>query len=284
MFSMSSESDASSSEPRNSTSATPPDSHDMAPASDSSSSGPRSPTSATPLPNFYEAAHAVLNTNELICEIIGYLPLEDIVATTGVCRTWRYALKGSLAIQQALFLVTTDIRRIATNTQDFPERVEDIHRRSYRVVGELNLFLARICGPMLSHYDHRRKISASQLGTMSPRESFEHPAGLWRDMLITQPPISYVRVCLHRREFKVFVPLREKSYSSQCDEGIRMGQIYDLIESKAKAPQTQFAIRVFMPDFHQEYKHSDLYHSWDWEVRKGEVVRPLPPQLCDDSS
>jgi hypothetical protein len=145
MCSMSSESDASSSEPRSSTSATPPDSHDMAPASDSSSSEPRSSTSNTP-PDFYEAAHAVLNTNELICEIIGYLPFEDIIAITGVCRTWRCALYGSLAIQRALFLAPEHIRQIATSTENFPERVEDIPRRDYADVGEVNPFLARICG------------------------------------------------------------------------------------------------------------------------------------------
>jgi hypothetical protein len=171
MCSMSSESDASSSEPRSSTSNTPPD--------------------------FYEAAHAVLNTNELICEIIGYLPFEDIIAITGVCRTWRCALYGSLAIQRALFLAPEHIRQIATSTENFPERVEDIPRRDYADVGEVNPLLARICGPVWSTHGNGNSLFANQLGTMSPWESFEHPAGLWRDMLITQPPVSYIRVCLY---------------------------------------------------------------------------------------
>jgi hypothetical protein len=45
----------------------------------------------------YEAAHAVLFTNELLCDIMARLPLQDVVATTGVCRFWRDALKPSSA-------------------------------------------------------------------------------------------------------------------------------------------------------------------------------------------
>jgi hypothetical protein len=302
MYSMSSESDAPSSEPRSSTSDTPPDSYDTAPASDSSSSEPRSdtspdsydmapasdsspsetrsPTSATPLPNFYEAAHAVLNTNELICEIISYLPLEDVVATTGVCRTWRCALYGSLAIQRALSFAPENIRQIATRTENFLERVEDIRRQDYADVGEVNPFLARICGPVWSTNGDNNLLFTNQIGTMSPWESFEHPDGLWRDMLITQPPTSHIRVCLHPKKNKSrrgFVAWHDETFYGRCDEGIRMGDLYDLIESEAQALQEQVAVRLITTYFIQENKPSDTFHDRYWEVRKGEVVRELLP-------
>lgn len=192
-------------------------------------------TSATP-PTFYDAAHAVLDKNELLCKIIGHLLPEDIFVTTGVCKTWHYALKASVAIQQALFLAPTSVRQITTITKDIPERIEDIPREPcvvYAIVGEINPFVARIFDPLLSTAD-----SISQLQTMSPRRNFEHPAGLWREMFITQPPISLVRVCLCPSPpvlTAVFPPwfmaeylwesskARGKTDSLQCGEGLRLG-------------------------------------------------------------
>lgn len=260
----------------------------MASASEPSSSEPQSSatTSATP-PTFYEAAHAVLNTNELLCEIIGRLPLEDIVITTGVCKTWRAALKASVAIQQALFLAPIDIRRITTDTEAFPKRVQDIPLEDYVVVGEVNPFLARICGPVLLNCNYRDAVYPSSLRTLSPKESFEHPVGLWRDVLITQPPTYHACICLYlnRPRFtmleatQIFVPEREGMYPLQCDQGIRMGQLYDLVESKAQGIQEPVATRVVMPNFNPT--HDPFGY---WEVRKGKVVREILPPLCYVSS
>jgi hypothetical protein len=252
--------------------------------SDSPSSEPRSSTSGATPPTFFEAAHAVLNTNELLCEIISYLPLEDIAAATGVCKTWRYALKASLAIQQALFLAPTEIRRITTSTEvSLLKLVKDFDIESYAVVGEVNPFLARICDPMLSKGDF-----VSQLQAMSPRRNFEHPAGLWREMFITQPPTSHVRVSLCPNPMILFsdsrpwmhvLPERERADSLRCDEGVRMGQLYDLIESKAQAFQEeQFAVRVYMSRFHSE-PYQWAFHGWDWEVCNGMIVREIPDIL-----
>jgi hypothetical protein len=259
--------------------------------SDSPSSEPRSSTTtgATP-PTFHEAAHAVLNTNELLCEVVGYLPLEDIVVATGVCKTWRYALKVShttVAIKKALFLAPTDIRRITTSTEDIPKRVEDIPREIngiYAVVGEVNPFFARICDPLLSvNADY-----ISQPQTMPQRRNFEHPAGLWRKMLITQPPTSHVSVSLcpnpiipftDSRPWMHVLPYRERSDSLRCDEGVRMGQVYDLIELKAQAFQGEiFAVSIHMSNFHSNHNRS---YGWDWEVCNGMVVREIPGVLPD---
>jgi hypothetical protein len=67
-----------------------------------------------------------------------------------------------------------------------------------------------------------------------------------------------------------------------------MGDLYDLIESKAQALQKQVAVRLIMTYFKQENKPSDTctFYNWDWEVRKGKVVGAILPQLVDgdDSS
>ena len=38
-------------------------------------------------PKSNQAARAVLNTNELLCDIIIHLPFEDVVNATKVCKT-----------------------------------------------------------------------------------------------------------------------------------------------------------------------------------------------------
>lgn len=55
---------------------------------DAGQSPPTEPIS----PRWHRAAHAVLSTNELLCNIIARLPLQDIVAATGICKAWRNAV------------------------------------------------------------------------------------------------------------------------------------------------------------------------------------------------
>jgi hypothetical protein len=61
----------------------------MAPTSETPSDQPQASanlaTSIMASPTSHQAAHAVFNTNELLCDIIVRLPLEDIFHATGVC-------------------------------------------------------------------------------------------------------------------------------------------------------------------------------------------------------
>ena len=156
----------------------------MDPASNPPSSALPTPISATP-PRSYEAAHAVPNTNELICEIISRLPLEDIVVTTGVCKTWRNALKGNRSIQKALFLVPTDIQEITTSTKCLSMRVEDTPREQYAIVAETNPYTARICGQMHALNEIIIPWSEEFRRKDAPLPKFEHPDGTWRNMFVT---------------------------------------------------------------------------------------------------
>lgn len=88
----------------------------------------REPLSVEPS---YKAAHAVLNTHELLHDILVRLPVIDLVVATGVCRTW-HRLKDNVEIQQALFLVPMEVGDIMANTGlCLSMRLEDIHRDKY---------------------------------------------------------------------------------------------------------------------------------------------------------
>lgn len=45
-----------------------------------------------------------LNVNELLCEILGYLPLEDLVAARAVCRTWQDVIRGNTRLQSRYWI------------------------------------------------------------------------------------------------------------------------------------------------------------------------------------
>lgn len=61
------------------------------------------------------AAHAVFNTNELLCNIIGRMSMRDIALATNVCRAWSDSLKADNAIQRVLWRAPTGIQEIETS-------------------------------------------------------------------------------------------------------------------------------------------------------------------------
>jgi hypothetical protein len=142
------------------------------------------------------------------------------------------------------------------------------------VIGEVHPSLARICGPVSSNSVPLLGTNPFQARGKTPREPFAHPAGLWQNMLVTQPPTSHVYVCLYVIRPPFAVPFR---YPLQCDEGIQMGQLYDFIEHNAMMFPEPVAVRVILPGFDPENDPSQREHKWYWEVRKGEVVRKIQP-------
>ena len=245
----------------------------MNPASNPPSSEPQTPTSATPSRS-YEAAHAVLNTNELICEIFGRLPLEDIVVTTGVCRTWHNALKGNKSIQRALFLVPAGIQEITTTTKCLSMRVEDIPRGQYAIVAEPNPYTARICGR--SHTSTRFGWTGMYEREDPPLQEFNHPDGTWQNMFVTQPPVKTLDV---EFSFEPY-PYHTDSFRFNCDEGITFGNLHRFIES-TMPPFYQKSVIITNPTSHGFFLGRSLsvacrYNRW-WEVRNGKVHRKIQP-------
>ena len=94
-------------------------------------------------------------------------------------------------------------------------------------------------------------------------------------MFITQPPTSEVMIslfpdgplCIRFEETQEFVAESRDVLSIRCDEGMRMGQLYDCIGSIALAFSTKVAVGVFMPTMHQEHS------LWCWGLREGISVR-----------
>jgi hypothetical protein len=269
----------------------------MDPASNPPSSEPQTPTSATP-PRSYQAAHAVLNTNELICEIIGRLPLEDIVVTTGVCKTWRNALEASVTIQQALFLVPAGIREIATTTKCLSMRVQDIARKQYTNIGRPNPYTIRIFGQMGVFGEVHWRSRGNNFCKLLPR--FDHPVATWRHMFLTQPPITTVNTLIYLNENTTKTGHRVRTqhvaYSFTSDEGIKMGELHDYIRSKEQRYQESSSINfldikldirsaAIEAGFYLERGDICVIHPnnrW-WEVRNGKVHRKLklPDNLID---
>lgn len=244
----------------------------MDPASRPPSSEP--PTGANP-PRFFEAAHAVLSTNELLCEIIGRPPLEDVVVTTGVCRTWRNALKASVAIQQALFLIPAGIQEITTTTKCLSMRVEDIPRKQYAVIGEPHPWTARICG----------KLSARGHQTTIHMLVFGHPAGTWREMFITQPPTKalelsfYGSVVPRPKTPDGYISCYKKYVPYNCAEGIKLGPLHDFIELALQGRAMPSFATMLVPNgffAKRSFSVSSRYNRW-WQVHNGEVHRRIQP-------
>lgn len=138
--------------------------------------------------SFYEAAQAVLSTNELICDIIVRLPLDDIVIATGVCRAWRQALKDNVAVQQAMFLTPDNSHKITTTEGSLSKLLEDITRKENSTIVELHPFISRICGQTLSAHAYILTTAlsipadcGSRVG-LENQPTYKHSAGAWRDI------------------------------------------------------------------------------------------------------
>jgi hypothetical protein len=238
-------------------------------------------------PSSYEAAHAVLNTNELLCDIVGYLSLENIVVTTGVCKTWRRVLKASKAIQQTLFLAPADIHEILTELKHdyLHTQLADIPRDKYRIVVECHPSLTTICGRVLSFGGSEDSEEENLRDGCGPRPDFGHPAGVWRDMFITQPPVQSIHVVrMTRPESPDMFGMRDRNagpimqFTLRCNDGIKMGRLHDFIQAKANVPSRLDKRGLNMaPDMQLEAlpDHSlrgDICNRRRWEIRNGKAT------------
>jgi hypothetical protein len=230
----------------------------------------------------YKAAHTVFNTNELLCKIIGHLNFSQIQAVSEVCQPWYDALKADVGIQQALFLAPADPREITTSAHNcLSMRLEDIPRDKYGVVGKHHPLATALCDELLSYNDEGDLEGFPMRRGMKPR--YGAPVGILRDMFITQPPIKTININLHMDiqvqnvEIVYYGPTR--SYTFQCDEGIKFGKLQDFIHPKM--PQDRLrnwnvAIELkATKGFALTNMPAPDDHSSRWEVRNGKVSREI---------
>jgi hypothetical protein len=220
----------------------------------------------------YEAAHAVLFTNELLCDIVARLPLQDVVVATGVCRFWRDALKPNPQVREALFLTPTEVREVMVSDFDVCNTTDPIPIDAYFLIGTLHPLLRRICGTFHCGEDVKAVIRPGIF------PNFEHPDGIWREMLISQPPCKRVLVTVTSVS-PGDGDIRELELHLRNDTGVKMGELYDLIRAKLSGDVQGLKFRVY---FVTE-DNMDFFETWTikCQVRDGEVRRPAKLPIRD---
>ena len=189
----------------------------------------------------HQAAHAVLNTNELLCGIVICLPFEDVVNATNVCQTWRKALKDNLAIRQAMFLSPVDIRDVLSEVDCLSMNVKDIPRDKYIVVGEVHSHVPTGWTP-------KTIFDAPEYGPM-PKRSF----GVWADMFVTQPPSKTFSITPCPENHDYMEPwLRDLKLDFTCETGVKMGELHDFCRSSYEAHGRLVYTTVAPESFTQE--------------------------------
>lgn len=164
-----------------------------------------------------QAAHAVLFTNELLCDIVGRLPFKDIISATGICKFWREALQSNQHIQEALFLEPAEIREVICQNHRLNDLEHSISIDSCMVLCKTHPYLDEIiCDEV-----QVPKRWSHPLGELI---KFEHPSGTWRKMFITQPPCKKVTV-------EIETPRNYKLAKCARSTGVKFGELYDLIHS-----------------------------------------------------
>jgi hypothetical protein len=224
-------------------------------------------------PNLHQAAHAVFNTNELLCGIIARLPFKDIVVTTGVCKTWRKALKDNVAIQQALFLTPMDVVDIISEVRCLSMRLELIPLHQYSIVGETHSQL-----PDLEYTSTKEDV----LEKLSSRQLFKHPLGCWRDLFVTQPPATTVGVsvfpALHGDSSFM---IQSEKMEFNCETGVKMGELHDFCQSMLRSNPQATSINTSPEGFMSPERNPHSLGGGRWDVRDGKVCRQTQLRLAE---
>jgi hypothetical protein len=234
----------------------------------------------------YQAAHAVFGTNELLCDIVGRLPLKDIVIITGICKTWRKAILDNLAIQQTLFLAPAAISDIASEMDCLSMRLEDMPPDQYTIVAEYHSYTKRlwIC--------KKPKFIDPILTAFKPGL---RPLGIWQNMFITQPPSKSVAITISRKGSRprknarpetAKWPDQPEQLELKCETGVKLGELHASCQSEIRKHTNSISLNIgFVPQGVTASR--DIWVGGRWEVRNGEVVRQTQPrliELSDDSS
>jgi hypothetical protein len=233
----------------------------------------------------HEATHAVFNTYELLCNIVGRMPMKDIISATNVSRTWRNALKADIAIQRSVMRIPAPIREIETKLDCAGMRIEDLPSDQFEIVVDINPYMTRICdapGPWRPHdmtEDHWEML-ARKSSTPTPKR----PAGAWAATFITQPPVKKVLMMVFpgaqsdRCKLSNFVhypPVRRSLI--KCDGGVTMDKLAAFIRSYRLECGCDVVMKVSLPDGYKSRCDlgAMLPGARRWEVRDGKVCRQI---------
>lgn len=164
----------------------------------------------------HRAAHAVLFINELLCDIVGRLPFEDIMSATSTCKSWRSVLKADHHIQESLFLKPSEIREVLCENRLINRLEDPIAIEDCLVICKFHPRIRGICGQV--------QVEGESL-CLRPFPRFDHPSGNWRNMFVAQPPCKTVTVNIHTMGRRV------DEFKFQRSAGVALGELYDFIHS-----------------------------------------------------
>jgi hypothetical protein len=196
------------------------------------------------------------------------LPLQDIVAATGVCKFWRDALKSNSQVQEALFLKPAEICEVVATNAVVCGTADPIAIDGCYVIGAFHPSLTKICGSV------RAGGRVPPLSNEERFPKFEHHEGTWREMFITQPPCKAITLQSHKwpgaHPCRVGLTLEFKN-----NDGVKLGELYDFIHSipQNDLPRAKGLIHINM---YATEDNMEEYDGWDsrCQVRNGEVCRP----------
>lgn len=235
-----------------------------------------------PSPMSRQAADRVFSTNELLCGIIAHLPLNDIITTTGVCRTWRSAVAADPVVQQLLFLKPVEIDEVLAENPHILDLETPIPFDECVVIGELHPWISEIIGHVQTGYPYPHGGHSLHPGTNLDFLSHE---GSWREMFATQPPCKRATVLLCSNMSNG----NEHEAKLVREDGIRMGELYDFVhEELSYNPECSGSVVHFDRFDTEEYVHQARFYETRCKVRDGEVCRPaqMPkkptPSTCSE--
>jgi hypothetical protein len=220
----------------------------------------------------YKAAHAVLNTHELLQDILVRLPVKDLVVATGVCRIW-HKLKDNVEIQKALFLVPKDVVDINANTDlCLSMRLEDIPRDEYSIVGETHDALAAFSSEHSEWTDNIHLYVTSLRRDFRSTPMFKHELGCRRDMFTSQPPTTSASIVLYADHDPRYRTRSEKEVF-HCDTGVKMGALREFCRVMLRSNRWAYICEPKIEGFICLKQSPDFYGRGRWDVREGKIHR-----------
>jgi hypothetical protein len=217
------------------------------------------------------AAHAVFFTNELLCDIVARLPLQDIVAATGICKFWRTDLKSNPQVQEALFLKPVEVREVMADIDCVRDTANPIAIDKCRVIGAIHPSIDKICGKT------QAGTFGVKLGDLQYFPTFDHAEGSWREMLVTQPPCKSITLRLCE-----WYSGHSQLFDFKTVEGMTLGQLYDFIHTRFTARDLAMTEGAVYINLYAAEDVSLMFESWTvrCKIRDGHVCRPekIPPK------
>ena len=249
-------------------------------------SGPQT-TPTVPPSATNEAAHAALFTRELLCNIIGRLPFQGILAATGVCREWRAALVCDPNIREDLFLKPANVRLVLADSKYMRKKEKSIPLDKCAILGTALPFLHRIFDRVNFATGIYLFINSMRLSLYTPNSmrrmrssAFDVANEFWNDMFITQPPCSKVHIRIFTCRDTRVPGKKLHNIELQRADGIKLGDLYDLFNSHLAEDYNQYYIQLTIRNYFPEVSVRDEYSVQGrvrCKVHNGEIKRPFPP-------